>query len=63
MAKILGDAFATVDSKDHTLNRLLDQMLRNQNLPEENKKEIKMYIEFDQLDKQLLNDSLKTMSK
>lgn len=30
---------------------------------EENKAELKIYIEFDQLDKQLLNESLKKMSK
>lgn len=28
VAKILGDAFATVDRKDNTMNRLLDQMLK-----------------------------------
>ncbi len=27
IAKILGDAYATVDRKDNTMNRLIDQML------------------------------------
>ena len=27
VAKILGDAYATVDRKDNTMNRLVDQML------------------------------------
>jgi hypothetical protein len=26
--KILGDAYATVDRKDNTMNRLLDQMMK-----------------------------------
>ena len=45
------------------MNRLIDQMLKDSKLSEENKQELKIYAEFDQLDKQLLNDSLKKMSK
>ena len=64
IAKILGDAYATVDRKDNTMNRLLDQMMKKDaDLTDEKRNEIKIYIEFDQLDKQLLNESIKKISK
>lgn len=64
IAKILGDAYATVDRKDNTMNRLLDQMMKKDaDLSDEKRNEIKIYIEFDQLDKQLLNESIKKISK
>jgi armadillo repeat-containing protein 4 len=64
IAKILGDAYATVDRKDNTMNRLLDQMMKKDaDLTDEKRNEIKIYIEFDQLDKQLLNESIKKISE
>jgi hypothetical protein len=64
IANILGDAYATVDRKDNTMNRLLDQMMKKDaDLTDEKRSEIKIYIEFDQLDKQLLNESIKKISK
>lgn len=63
VAKILGDAYATVDRKDNTMNRLVDQMLNQDSVSDDKRSELKIYIELDQLDKQLLNESLKKISE
>jgi hypothetical protein len=66
IAKILGDTYATVERKDTTMNRLVDQMInqsKESKLSEEKLAELKIYIELDQLDKYLLNESLKKVSE
>jgi hypothetical protein len=83
---MLGDAFASVDGRDTTMNRMLSQIIKvhfdcdwfvvgvflfiiiyhskqETSQTEENKVSLKIYMEFDQLDKQLLNDCLKKLSR
>lgn len=65
-SKILGDTYAAVERKDNTMNRLVDQMIsqsKDSQQSEEKLAQLKIYIEIDQLDKYLLNESLKKVSE
>lgn len=65
-SKILGDGYAAVERKDNTMNRLVDQMIsqsKDSQQSEEKLAQLKIYIEIDQLDKYLLNASLKKVSE
>ncbi|XP_033856926.3 outer dynein arm-docking complex subunit 2-like isoform X1 [Acipenser ruthenus] len=62
VAKILGPSFATVEGEDTSMLRLLDKVKEDGEAHEAELK-MKMLLLLQQLDKQLLNNSLKQMSQ
>uniref|UniRef100_A0A8C4RWB3 Outer dynein arm docking complex subunit 2 n=1 Tax=Erpetoichthys calabaricus TaxID=27687 RepID=A0A8C4RWB3_ERPCA len=63
VAKILGASYATVDGEDYSVLRLLEKVKQDDDANHDAEFEMKVFLLIQQLDMQLMNNSLKQISQ